>query len=257
MIAMNFADHEAELEVISVRFTKGLRRAAAFVSIAVQKRKDAPPSSLSLEEEGDIRRGLLPEKITVAEAAAIQSEFFMWSIGNALAEADQCYYRFLAEVWKAYAFVNPAAPACILNKSKAGNSAARHRILTEMWGFVNPGELENAARLMSLVWARNCLAHNSGIVDAHKSRTGGLFVKWAALELIYENNGVPLPTAPGMLATSKGPAAVAWIGKEKFYAVGERIDLTPGEVLKILSFYQLMQMEKSGAFLKAVAKISV
>lgn len=105
----------------------GVRRAMAFIGSAERYADIAPPTSLSLSTMAAFR--VLPDPLPDDAAEACQKEFFLWSLGNALAELDRFFHLYLDQVWHVAELVEdgpiPRPDRELVSIERLTNSAAK------------------------------------------------------------------------------------------------------------------------------------
>lgn len=239
------ASLEINLDKLKERAALGVRRAAAFLGIALNSTSGSEPPALALTDQSMWQFFPTPEpEATVKEAV---SEFRIWTIGNALRELDAHFSLFLDEVWYCAEFAKLSGtrvPAGHVIKGIANdtNAASKFQKIFEAIGANN----DDGDSLRSLSLARNCLSHSHGVVTPrHTNLEGALEVKWLGLEgRIQQGEEYVVfgPRIEGMGVQAPDPSkeaevVVAVVGRCRRFAVGERVILDPVELHEICFNY--------------------
>lgn len=229
-----------ELRKISVR---GVLRAASFLGVGLLPTKTDPPQSVALSEESMWR--FLPDPLPRVLATEIIEEYKAWLIGNALQEIDKHFTQFLDGSWKVLELskihgqsVSGKLP--ITDISNDTNASKKLKRIFE----VHTENILDFERLGSLSDARNCLAHNFGIVRSRDAKTSGLLVlRWTTLEaqlrqgddFVVISNGSPNIRAPD--PSKDADLVFQLIEREKKFAIGDRIALAAVDLHEICHYY--------------------
>jgi hypothetical protein len=230
------------------RAKTGVVRPAAFLGVSEHVLKQELPRSLTLG--GSVQLQLLPDPIPDALAAEIKPAFRDWVVGNALRELDQFVSLMLDEAWDIVqaikVFTGEHPKDHIWRRiHRTTNVAEKHRLVLETFGDLTQALTDDNSCLASLSNARNALAHGLGIVTDERATDGALSVKWIALQLqakvgtrtiVLNEENVPFDEP----LDEEADLVMAVVIKERPFAVGEHVVFTPGELLEICLFYQMV-----------------
>jgi len=223
----------------------GVRRAAAFLGIALNSTGGAATPALALTDHSMWRFFPFPEPEAVVKEAV--AEFRLWVTGNALRELDAHFSLFLNEVWFSLEVAKlhgTEVPAGYEIKGIANdtNAASKFEKVFEALGQKN----DDGGALRSLSLARNSLSHSHGVVtNRHTNLDGGLEIKWLGLESRIQQNEkyvVIGPTFDGIGVQAPDPSedaslVVVVVERKKVFAVGQRIMLDPLDLHEICFNY--------------------
>ncbi|EDT42043.1 hypothetical protein BamMEX5DRAFT_2204 [Burkholderia ambifaria MEX-5] len=207
------------------------------------------PRSLTLGN--NVRRQFLPDPYPDAHIPELRDSWRTWIVGNALRELDQFLSLYLDE---AYDMVQQAKLVSGENPAdhqwkridRQTNVADKHKLVVEQTKRGTQVHLDDHQCLVSLSNARNCLAHDLGIVTRKRAIDGELRVRWLAVRMLIEQGDrvIDMDVAQFPIELDPdGPAGVV-IGKveiaEKIFPMAGQIQFTPNELLEICFFYQLV-----------------
>lgn len=226
----------------------GVRRAAVFLGVAERFLEGDFPQSLSLGK--NVIRQFVPDPYPPELLEQLRENWQAWIIGSALREVDQFLSLFLDE---AYDLIQQAK---IVSREqspnfhwkgieKQTNVADKHKIVISACDEFTGVHLEHYACIASLSNARNCLAHDRGIITQKRvNHAGVLVVQWLSLRTIIRQGDreVDFETVEAPYATDpNGPDAYVALRNDlmrKEFALGELIRFTPDELATICLFYQ-------------------
>jgi hypothetical protein len=227
------------------RAKTGVVRAAAFLGVSEHVLEQELPRSLNLG--GSVQLQLLPDPIPDALAAEIKPAFRDWVVGNALRELDQFLSLMLDEAWDIAqaikVFSGEHAKDHVWRRiHRTTNVAEKHRLVLETFGELTQQLADDNTCLASLSIARNALAHGLGIVTDERATDGAVTVKWIALQLQAKvgTRTIVLEENVPFEAPEHTDIVMAVVINERRFAVGEHVVFTPGELLEICLFYQMV-----------------
>lgn len=226
----------------------GVRRAAVFLGVAERFLEGKFPTSLSLGK--NVIRQFVPDPYPPELQDELRENWQAWIIGNALRELDQFLSLFLDEAYdmvQQAKIVSKEQPPNFQWKGigRQTNVADKHKTVLSACGEFAGVHLEHHTCLASLSNARNCLAHDRGIVTPKRVNANGtLVIQWLSLrtiikqgesEIDFESVESPFATDPN------GPDAFIAIKNEiatREFAVWELIRFSSDELAAICFFYQ-------------------
>jgi len=222
----------------------GVRRAAAFLGVGLPVTENYIPASLALAQDSMWRffAEPLPEQLG-REAVR---EFRSWLVGNALRELDSHFSRFLDETWAMLAWSKlhgtiVSSAHTVKQISNETNAAKKLGMLMRELGDAEP----DTSMLWSMSNARNCLTHNLGVVaPRHANSDGALLIRWSAFETRIQQGDQHIVVPPVIIGGLQAPdpsqeadLVMVIVEREKRFAVGEKIELKPGELHEICIYY--------------------
>lgn len=239
------AAFEINLDKLKARTALGVRRAAAFLGIALNSTAGPELPALALTDQSMWRFFPADEPMGVVSAAV--AEFKVWIVGNALRELDAHFSQFLDEVWYCLEFAKLSGTSVpfdhvIKGISEDTNAASKYQRIFEAIGSKN----EDGDGLRSLSLARNCLSHSHGVVaPRHTNLENALEMRWLGLEgRIQQGEEYVVfgPKIEGMGVQAPDPSKEAEVvlvvvQRSKRFVVGERIVLDPVELHEICFNY--------------------
>ena len=119
----------------------------------------------------------------------------------------------------------------------------------EQFGRIGDAHEAEQKMLWSLVNARNCLAHFSGVVTArHLHGKRELIVSWRGIDLVHLNDEVEriLPRdAPYLVAQEDVGSTIRAdeIKRERSFREGEVIRLSEVDIAEIIAFYRYLALD--------------
>lgn len=233
----------------------GVRRASAFMSIGLQTTEEFIPNSLSVERHSMLR--FMPETISEADAKVAVQEYRSWIIGNSLRELDLNFNIFLD---RAYHLIQLSklhgtrlkVELRLPNVAGQTNVGEKYKaVMSEIGG----SEPNDASMLRSLSNARNCLAHNNGIVTERYAHTNGnLEMMWIGIEGRIPDRDPPIifpPVISDPIEVAKGERIeMAVVVRRKCFVIGSKVELTPHELQEICFLYIRLTDKVVDNFLK-------
>ncbi len=218
----------------------GVRRAAAFLSIGLATTEDYVPISFAIEKHSSWR--FLREPVPESLAKDAVKEFRSWLIGNALRELDLHFSLFLDQIsWyvRLSKLHGKRVRTTHIIKTISGETNAAKKYDTVMREL---GELEpDTSMLRSLSNARNCLAHSNGVVGPrHANADGSLEIRWLGLQARLtegEKQTILPPVFEPIYVPGGGTIELVVTERERYFSIGEKIDLTPYDLHEICFYY--------------------
>jgi len=231
------------------RARTGARRAAAFLGMSERFLEGEFPSSLTLGRS--IKRQFLPDPLPPEFVPELRANWRDWIVGNALRELDQFLSLFLDDAFdivqqaKLVSGENPPAHSW-RRLDRITNVAEKHRRVLEAAGrFIAP-HVDDHDCLATLSQARNCLAHDLGVVTPKRTLDGALTVRWLGFQTILEQGSTstvledvdfPFQVDP------EGPQPqilIKVVKVERSFSVGDHINFSPDDLLGICLYYQMI-----------------
>jgi hypothetical protein len=223
---------------------QGMRTAAAFLGMGLPLTENYIPSSLALKQHSLWH--FFPEPLPEQLGRDAVREFRSWLVGNALRELDAHFNRFLDEIWMMLAWSKlhgtvVRSDHTVRQISNETNAANKLKLVMQGLGEEQP----DTSMLWSLSNARNCLTHNFGVVEVRYAKSAGaLVIRWTAFEARIQQGDqhvvVPPVIIDGLQAPDPSQEAdlvMVVVEREKRFAIGEKIELTPGELHEICIYY--------------------
>ncbi len=220
----------------------GVRRTMAFIGSAERYAAIPPPTSLSLSTMAAFR--VLPDPLPNETAEAYQKEFFLWSLGNALAELDRFLHLYLDQVWYVAELVEdgPALRADreLVSIERQTNSAVKLDQVTNRIGAAD----QQSPHWATLANVRNCLMHQAGQVTPSKvNHDGRLRVSWRRLESAIETDDgerfVLNERDEPLFLENGGRAVVTVTDHHVDFEVGEQVLIRAQYLSEICLYYQM------------------
>lgn len=227
------------------RAQAGPRRAAAFVGLIEKFLGQDLPLSLTVEGPG-IALSLLPDPITDQLADELSTELRHWVAGNALREMDQFLSITLDQCWDALQaariVVGDNPPDHIWDRIEHRTRVAtKHRLVIQAANAWAAAHIDDNQVLETLSDARNLISHGLGVVDAARAPNGTMALQWIRLRVKIETPGgdiyldeteLPIDLEEGGRVVVEGAVA------EREFRLGERITISPFELIQIAFYYQ-------------------
>jgi hypothetical protein len=232
----------------------GLRRASAFLGYGVKTTEGKPLRSLTLASM--VSYDPLPDPLPPDDAHYFQTEFRSWVVGQGLIELDQTYHRFLSTALDTYdqlAAIAAGTKDLITHRPRLENTANLHALFYKKRLPEDQSKLVTSGHLRSLVNARNCLAHDSGLVTPRRLTDGETMqIRWLASDVVMSRDGEeilvpreqPLVVAPEHVGAQLTAKQVV---REQSYRIGDRVFLSAQDLAEIIFFYQLLAMGVAGS----------
>ncbi len=163
-----------------------LRRAAIFLGYAFHSSNIIPLKSISLKTSVVLSVGV-PDPIPIADRKSYQTEFPQWAIGQGLIEIDQSYHRYVVSGLNTLADIDDFVMSGSLpspRKPNLVNTWGVHEQFYAMLGQQSSKHADESGYLRSLGNARNCLAHDGGVVAKRRLVDGNskMTVRWPGRE---------------------------------------------------------------------------
>ncbi|GJE27695.1 hypothetical protein LKMONMHP_2556 [Methylobacterium organophilum] len=228
-----------------------LQRAAVFLGYAVNAAEGTPLSSVRLKAPIELSVGV-PDPIPEEQRPAYQQQFRNWVIGQALIELDQNYQRFVVSSIETIADLEhfkTHRTLCLVHKPNLANTWTVHEQFHSPAGHTDQSHLDESRYLRSLGNARNCLAHDSGLVTERRLTDGDTMpIRWPGQD-IYQtlHSGErqllqrehPFEVRQEDIGTTLSAEAVV---REKIYRAGDTILFSSTDLSEIIFFYQILAM---------------
>lgn len=240
-----------DLASLEAPMREALRRAAIFLGYAVRSTEGQPVESIRLKSIIELDVGV-PDPIPTAEQVCYQQEFRDWSIGQGLTELDQCYQRFVVSAMETKADLEELIEHRKLkdrHKPNLANTWSVHQQFYSSVGQTSARHEEEASCLRSLGNARNCLAHESGLVSSLRLREGGtMSVRWRGRDIFQTfGNGdrrrLPRDQEFCVQTDDVGTSlTVEEVIREHIYRDKDRIVFSAIDLSEIIFFYQNLAM---------------
>lgn len=227
----------------------GVRRAAAFLGISERMLESEFPMSLTLGR--GIKRQFLPDPIPAELVPELRENWRTWVTGNALRELDQFLSLYLDDAYditeRAKIIAGDLPPHHVWNRiDRTTNVAEKHRRVLEAANRFADAHVEDQSCLASLSGARNCLAHDLGIITPKRATDGELMVRWLALRTVIEQGETVTVLDDADFPFTNDPdggdarVLVHIVFAERRFAVGDHIVFTPDDLLGICLFYNIV-----------------
>ncbi len=120
-------------------------------------------------------------------------------------------------------------------------------------GQKSPNHDQEARFLRSLGNARNCLAHDSGVVSANRLiEHDKMPVRWMGRDMVQAqpdgSKRIIPQDRPFIIQTGDVglPVSVEDVVRERLYAEGERVEFSPTDLGEIIFLYQILAMQVGG-----------
>lgn len=243
---------------------EALRRAAVFLGYAFHSSEGAPLKSVRLKAPIVLEVGM-PDPIPCEDRKSYQNEFKQWAIGQGLIEIDQSYHRYVVSALDALADIDDFVMQGSLPEPRKPNLANTWKVHSQFYATVSqlsPEHENESDYLRSLVNARNCLAHDSGVVTKRRLVDSNLTMpmRWPGRDMVkvdQRGNRIVLQPDVEHRVCSQDIGSVVSIEevvRERSYAEGERIQLTETDLSEIIFFYQIIAMRLGSEMHRIVRK---
>lgn len=231
-----------DLDEVMAPLSVGVRRAKMFITLGSR------PIQGDLELDALMgprtRLQIFGQPPTEGQQAQVKAEYASWITDSALRDLDAHFHLYLDRVWLALQFAahGRLVPADFVPQGieRETNSATKAGRVLSALGDAEP----DVEHFRSLSNARNVLAHHAGLVPPDKAfHDGALQVSWLAMvQRFIDEDGVEHPwnqETGEVLADRPTRLQVTFETIVRRFAPGERISLTPHEVVQIALFYQI------------------
>lgn len=231
-----------DLDEVRAPLSVGARRAKMFITLGSR------PLEGELELDALMgprtRLQIFGQALTEVQQASAKAEYAAWVTDSALRDLDLHFHLFLDRIWWAWqvAAHGPLVPEGFVPQGieSETNSATKAKRVLEALGEAEP----DVAHFRSLSNARNVLAHHVGIVPPEKAfHDGQLQVSWLAMtQRFIDEDGVehPWDEETGQIHSDRPTRfQVTYEVVARRFAPGERVRLTPHEVVQIALFYEI------------------
>lgn len=234
---------------------EALGRAAIFLGYAIHSSKNVPLTSVTLEAPIVLDVGM-PDPIPLADRKRYQAEFTQWAIGQGLIEIDQSYQRYVVSAIDTLADLTEVLTTRELATPRKPNLANTWTVHKQFYENLGQQSLERTTEsnyLRSLGNARNCLAHDSGLVTERRINNGEstLLVSWPGRDTILidkDEERTVLQRDRSYCVRAKDVGSkfrIKEVVREHHYAKGERIIFSQTDLSEIIFFYQILAMKVS------------
>ena len=213
---------------------RGVRRAAAFIGMAQKAWTDETITSATID--APFRLQLLPDPMPKELADDVRSNFRTWVIGAAIAEIVQWLGRFaddFHEIATLAEYNGKQVPEDVPNRVRKCRTDTN--LHSKLQRIVDVSKLELSLMEHTEGWtlARNCLAHNHGVVRERDLTpgTGLLRVRWKHFE--FSIDGKTIDNIIGHHVEAGGVLGFRLVTTSKDFQVGEVISFSEQEILSI------------------------
>lgn len=226
----------------------GARRASAFLTLSLQNLDSVPVQDFEITSGMSYR--FWPDNLTDDIIASAKDEYRKWITSACFRDLEQHYSRFLdevgtiAEIALVHGRTVQAGTAFGTQYRNNPNIAAKQQMLSDSLGSES-----HFAELNSISLARNCLAHNLGIVrprDCNNPERTELCVQWLAFDFLAERGGAQITIDQLPFDTSELPGegesqlSIILRQKQVTFTVNQRIVLTEAQISQICFFYTIV-----------------
>jgi hypothetical protein len=250
-----------DLMALEAPMKAALENVAIYLGYAVGSTKGEPLSSIVLDHAIKQVIDGVPDPVPEKDREEYQARFRRWAIGQALTEIDQSYQRFVVAALETKADLINFRDRRQLAKHKANlaNSWTVHEQLFAGAPAPKPDRLRDSEYLRTLQNARNCLAHDSGIVTKRRLiEDGTMRVRWPGLDMYQLKNGRRklLPRDQRVPDWARGAKLIfKRVVRERIYKLGDMMRFSASDLSEILFLYQVMAMNVGGEMHRFVAAI--
>jgi len=231
-----------DLDEVRAPLSVGVRRAKMFITLGIRPIEGELELNALMGPRTHLN--IFGAALTEAQQAQAKAEYAAWVTDSALRDLDLHFHLFLDRIWWAWqvAAHGPLVPEDFVPEGieRETNSAIKaSRVLVAL------GEAEpDVAHFRSLSNARNVLAHHVGIVPPDKAfHDGHLQVSWLAMvQRFIDEDGVehPWDEVTGQVHSDRPTRIqITFEVVARRFAPGERVRLTPHEVVQIALFYEI------------------
>lgn len=242
-----------DMPALELPMRNALHRASIFLGYASHLVAKPPLSSIKLPYAIDLDVGV-PDPIPPVERPHYQQEYVRWSIGQGLIELDQSYQRFVVsaiETSKDIEHFVTTRSELATHKANLANTWAVHEQFFEMSGSRLPLHATESGYLRTLGNARNCLAHDSGIVTERRLTEGDTMpIRWRGSDMFKAAPGGPkvlLPRNKPYIAKAQDIGSELSVDenvqRELIYKVGDVVAFSDTDLAEIIFFYQSLAMQ--------------
>lgn len=251
----------------NIAFT-GINRAWLFMGLGLNCASGAERIDFDLPDAGYLR--LLPDELPETTVQEAKAEFGTWIVSNGLREAIDTFEVFLGQVYSAALTIE------VWSAEQAGEGADAGPMQKRAQAFSRRGTTDRLAWLdrdfsiateysddiSSACSARNCLTHRLGAVGEDDVEPDGFFVlRWHTLELHgFNKDGsefVPSLDDLPIEFPEASPVSMRHAPREKRFALGERLILTPGELKQICYTFRLAIDQVRASFVGFAKRMGV
>lgn len=235
--------HTINLDFLRNIGMRGVNRAAGFLGLAFRHPGEPLPTTISMSNFNNYQ--FLPEPLEPALAGELVSEFNAWLVGNALLELDRHFSLFVDDVWRVldHTELHETAltePFKLSDISHYTSASTKYGKIAERLEVADP----RVDRMWSITNARNCLAHAAGrVTPRHAGSEGRLKIMWLALQPELHQDGKVVVMDKPVRApdpSKEAQVVMAIVQRERFFDVGEVIDLTPLELHELCLHYVIV-----------------
>lgn len=234
----------------------GTLRAAVFVGSILKWLEAGIPESVAVP--GTFRLNVAPDPLPDFLRQQAAEELPQWAISNALTDLDLFFSVYIDTLWDGLYVARQrlgdfASPNDIKKISDITSSARKHKMLIQAIAPENADLLSDNGHLCALTEARNCIAHNFGVVDERRAPKGTFVLSWLDFRLVAMREGLPeveirpedLPWETDVEAT----LAVRIVETKKAFSLGQRVMVNAQDLLLICFLYQAI-IDRTGIALE-------
>jgi hypothetical protein len=245
-----------DLGAFEAPMKEALRRAAIFLGYAFHSSEITPLESIRLKAP-IVMDFDVPDPIPPVDRKSYQTEFTQWAIGQGLIEIDQSYHRYVVSAVDMIADIDDFLIKGSLpgpRKPNLSNTWKVHEQFYATLGQQSLGHVDESGCLRSLGNARNCLAHDGGIVTKRRMVDGNetMLVRWPGRDMILTGQAgarvvLQRDRAARVRAEDVGSRlSVEEVFRQHNYAEGDRIALSQTDLSEIIFFYQILAKKVGG-----------
>jgi hypothetical protein len=242
---------------------EALRRATAFLGYAVNSTEGSPLSSVRLKAPIELSVGV-PDPLPMEQRLIFQRQFRNWAVGQALIELDQSYQRFVVSSIQTRTDLEHFRvhrTLCSTQKPNLANTWMVHEQFYSPAGHTDQGHLDESGYLRSLGNARNCLAHDSGLVTERRLTEGDTMpVRWPGRDMyqtLHSGERQLLPRDRPFKAHRQDVGttlSVEGVVRERIYRAGDTLLFSSTDLSELIFFYQILAMQIGAELHKLVEK---
>jgi hypothetical protein len=220
-----------DLNLLYQSALKGIHRAYMFMCFGSLGIRDG--DFLFAELRGKLKIQIVPEPMPPNKLSHYAEQFRAWVIGNGLRELVEIFSQFLDEV-----YVHALQTTTLSdqgNRQKTFENAALRTKIRRLRQEMNI-EGTYAQHFESLVAVRNALTHGVGVVRLRDCTLADeLAVSWRGVEAYFvAANGVRYRIGDHPFGVElREPLETVFLNREKRWKLGERVELTSGELTEI------------------------
>lgn len=243
-----------DLAAMASAMSGGILRAAAFPQTVLKLLEAGVPASIA--PSALLQWRFFPEPLSDQMRAEISQELPHWAVSTALKDLDQSFSILMDGLWDAVQVGRIAAgeidkSALLKSISDQTNSARKHRKVFKAAGKLVGQISDDNKYLATLSEARNCLAHNLGIVDERRAPDGVFTLRWLSLSVAGHGADGSIYKIEEMttdwIAPTETTVVVTVELIERHFSLNERVILDIHDLLQICFLYQIMTQRSISA----------